>query len=387
MKKISVLLLLAFVLGVSVDIARAGGVKYANEHGDYVKLGGRIQLQYHMTDPETGDSTDELLFRRLRPFIEGSIHKDWNGKFQFDLGKGEVAVKDAYFSYKGFKNADITIGNANFCFSRELLTSSKYQQLVERTFVGDHNYGTPDRQAGLHMGGNFLNKALVWNAGVAKAALDPSNKKLDFDTIIQHEAGDDWLKGNMFGGRMEVFPMGSVKHSQGNFERSKFKTAFAVGAFAWQNDDDNVNMDVNEESGATTVSHSDVDSVTGVELSAALRLVGLSVDAEYNMFDADLVNGKAGADGIYRDGKTTLENFAVECGYMLVPSRFELVAGYENQDADGYAKAWNRTSVGANIFVAKHDIKYQVTYRMSENNDGKDGNDANEVFVQAQYVF
>jgi len=386
MRKISAVLLVTLAFGMAGTVALGGGVKYENDDGDYVKLGGRIQLQYHMTDPDGGDSTDELLFRRLRPYIEGSVHEDWKGKFQFDLGKGALAVKDAYMMYTGLDAMDITVGNANFCFSRELLTSSKNQQLVERTFVGDHNYGTPDRQAGIHMGGQVLDDMLAWNVGVAKGALDPSNKKLDFDTVTQQDAGDDWLEGDMFGGRIEFFPMGSFKPSQGDF-KGDLKAAVAVAGFSWNNDDDHVNMDVDDDTGISTVSHKDVDSVTGIEVSGALRFAGLSVDAQYNSFDSDLVNGKAGSDGIYKDGTTTLQNYAVEGGYMIVPSRLELVAGYQSQDADGYAKAWNRTSVGANIFVAKHDVKYQVTYQMGENKDGKEDSDVDELFVQAQYVF
>ena len=383
MTKISALLLVMLALAAAGTVALGGGVTYENEDGDYVKLGGRIQLQYHITDPDGGDSTDELLFRRFRPYIEGSIHEDWKGKFQFDLGKGSVAIKDAYMKYSGLGAMDVAIGNANFCFSRELLTSSKYQQLVERTFVGDHNYGTPDRQAGIHLQGKVADGLLVWNAGVAKAAIDPSNSKLDFDTVIQVDAGSDWIEGDMVGGRVELFPMGTLKHSQGDFKRDGLKVALGLGAFTWNNDGDHVNTD--EETGA--VSDSDVDNVTGAEVSAALRVAGLSIDAQYNVFGAELVNGAAGIDGIYDDGETTLSNYAVEGGYMVVPSRVELVAGYQSQDADGYSKPWNRTSIGANFFVAKHDIKYQVTYRMGENKDGEEGNDVDEVFVQAQYVF
>jgi len=386
MKRLAGITLAATLVCVCASVAMGAGVKYKNEDGDYVKLGGRIQLQYHLQDPEDGDSTDALLFRRFRPYIEGSVHEDWKGKFQFDLGKSDVAVKDAYFHYSGLDGIGVTIGNANFCFSRELLTSSKYQQLVERTFVGDHNYGTPDRQAGIHLNGELADGMLAWNVAAAKGAIDPSNKKLDFDTVIQFDAGDDWLEGNMYGGRLELFPMGAFKHSQGDFS-GDLKAALGVAAFAWENDDDHVNMDTDEDTGVSTVSAEDVDSVSGVEVSGALRVAGLSVDAQYNTFDAELVNGEAGSDGIYKDGETTLENFAVEGGYMVVPSRVELVAGYQSQDADGYAETWNRTSVGANFFVAKHDIKYQVTYRMGENKDGKDGNDVNELFVQAQYVF
>ena len=386
MKRVLALVVAFALAGSFVGKVIAGGVKYSNEDGDYVKLGGRIQLQYNVTDPDAGESSDDLLFRRLRPYIEGSVHEDWTGKFQFDLGKGNFAVKDAYFKYGGIDGLDVTVGNANFCFSREKLTSSKKQQLVERTFVGDHNYGTPDRQAGLHIGGKFAEGMLAWNAAVAKGAIDPSNKKLDFDSAIQHDAGEDWLQGDMYGGRVEFFPLGHFKPEQGDF-KGDVKAAFGVGAFSWKNDGDQVNMSVDEETGEESYASSDVDTVTGVEISGALRFCGVSIDAQYNTFEADLVHGIAGADGIYEDGETTLENYAVEGGYMVVPSRVELVAGYQSQDADGYATAWDRTSVGANFFVAKHDIKYQLSYRMGENKDGKDGNDVDELFVQAQYVF
>lgn len=386
MKIVTWLLVATITLTAASIQTFAGGVKYENDDGDYLKLGGRIQLQYHMTDPDSGESTDELRFRRLRPYIEGSVHEDWKGKWQFDLGKGSVEIKDAYLQFKGLDVCSVSFGNKNFPFSREFITSSKKQHLVERTFVGDHNYGTPDRQVGVHLAGGVAEDMLRWDLSVAKGAIDPSNKKLDFDTVASLNAGDDWLEGNMYGGRLELFPIGYFKPEQGDFKR-ELKAALAVGAFGWDNDDDHVNIDVDETTGEESYSNSDVDSVTGVEVSGAIRVAGVSIDAEYNVFEAELVHGKSGADGIYENGETTLENYAVEGGVMVVPSKLELVAGYQSQDADGYAKTWNRTSVGANFFVAKHDIKYQVSYRMGENKDGKDGNDVDELFVQAQYVF
>ena len=46
-----------------------------------------------------------------------------------------------------------------------------------------------------------------------------------------------------------------------------------------------------------------------------------------------------------------------------------------------------QTSSGINYFIAKHDIKIQTTYRVGENLKGFDGDDADELFVQMQYVF
>jgi hypothetical protein len=357
----------------------AGGITYKD--GDkYLKVGGRIQLQYHQSKPDGGETTDDLFFRRLRPYIEGSLHKDWKAKIQFDLGKAEgeneVAIKDAYFQYKGWKGMKLNIGNANFPFSREFLTSSKYQQLVERTFVGDHNYGTPDRNTGLHLVGKTGNKKISWGASTTVATIDPDNDKLDFDTPVNRN--DDFNEGFMAGGRVDWHPFGYLKFSQGDFKRET-KATIGVAAFTWSNDDD-----VNSYTPGCT-GKCDVDSVTGIEISGAFRAAGFSIDAQYNSFDSETVEAGI-TDGIYVNGKTTLTNAAIEGGYMFGDT-IELVAGYQTQDADGYATSWNRTSVGANWFINKHDTKVQLTYRMGESLDGVENNDEDEVFLQTQFVF
>lgn len=358
--------------------AVAGGITY-KDGDDYLKVGGRIQLQYYQVQPDGGDTTDEIFFRRLRPYIEGSTHKDWKAKIQWDMGKAEgeneIAVKDAYFQYKGMSNAKLTIGNANFPFSREFLTSSKYQQLVERTFVGDHNYGTPDRNVGIHMTGNTESKKVTWGASGTIASIDPDNKKLDFDTPVNRN--DDFNDGFMIGGRVDFHPFGKLKFSQGDFS-GKTKATIGVAAFSWGNDGDNNTY-------APGDSKADVDSATGVEVSGAFRSSGFSVDAQYNTFDADTVLAGI-TDGIYKNGTTTLTNAAIEGGYMI-NNTIEIVAGYQTQDADGYATAWNRTSVGANWFINKHDTKVQLTYRMGENLNGVENADEDEVFLQTQFVF
>jgi len=357
----------------------AGGITYKD--GDkYLKIGGRIQMQYHQVSPDGGSTTDELFFRRLRPYIEGSTHKDWKAKIQWDMGKAEngneLAIKDAFFEYKGMSNMKLKIGNVKFPFSREALTSSKYQQLVERTFVGDHNYGTPDRNLGLHLSGHTDSKKVTWGASGAVSAIDPDVKKLDFDTPVN--ANDDFNQGFMVGGRVDFHPFGRLKFSQGDFS-GKTKATIGVAAYSWNNDGDNNTY----TPGA--IKKADIDKVTGLEVSGAFRAAGLSIDAQYNKFDADTV--EAGfTGGLYKNGTTTLTNASLEAGYMI-KNTVEIIAAYQTQDADGYANAWNRSSVGANWFINKHDTKVQLTYRKGENLNGIKNKDEDEVFVQTQFVF
>jgi len=387
--------LLVFVIALTVSISSPveAGVTVAKDGDKFVKMGGRIQLKYHLKDPDGGEKTDDLFLRRFRTYIEGSVHKDWAGKFQVDFGKkssakddDELAVKDAYLSYTGFKNHKLLIGNAKVMFSPENLISSKKQQTVSRTFVGDHNYGSVDRNLGLHLTGHSSDKAkqLTYALNFGSQSVDPDAKKLDFDTPVNNKT--DWNQGWTVGGRVDYHPFGQMKWAQGDFKR-KLKARIGISAFNWQNDNDN-NTHIDPATGLDDgKGKPDVDSVTGLEISAALKAQGFSLDAAYNTFAADTVDG-AVSGGIYKNGTTTLENFAIEGGYMVIPSQLEAVAAYESQDADGYAEAWTRTSLGVNwFFVKKHDVKLQATYRIGENKDGKKGNDLDEIFVQMQYVF
>ncbi|WP_066729065.1 porin [Desulfuromonas sp. DDH964] len=363
------------------------GVRY--EDGEkWVELGGRIQLQYHMTDPDGGEKTDTIFFRRLRPYIEGSIHKNWLGKFEFDLGKAEndneVAIKDAYLRYSGVKDLSITIGNAQFPFSREDMTSSKKQQLVERTFVGDHNFGTPERNAGIFAHYKLLDKKLELHLAGAEANIDPDAKKLDFDTPVNANA--DFNQGWIFGGRVDFHPLGYMKMDQGDFKRDEIRTTISLAAFTWANDDDNNSYTDATTGLSTSTSKADVDNVNGFEVSAGFRGFGLSVDAEYNLFQAE-TSDSTFTGGIYKNGETELSNYALEGGYMVLPKTIELVAGYEAMDADNYAEVWTRTSFGVNWFLEKQDIKLQATYRIGSNLNGVKDKDQDELFVQAQYVF
>lgn len=387
MSKRMLSLAIASALAAGSLPAFAGVTVYKDDSGKYVKIGGRIQLQYHQEDPDIAGSetTDEVKFRRLRPYIEGSLHRDWKGKIQWDMGKAsadnEIALKDAYLQYKGFDGMKVTVGNANFPFSREFLTSSKKQQFVERTFVGDHNYGTPDRNVGVHLTGSN-SENFTWGASLASSSVDPDAKKLDFDSPVNKN--DDFNEGWIFGGRADFHPFGILAFSQGDFKGEQ-KATIGVAAFSWSNDDDN-NTHTDVAGLSTSAKKADVDSVTGFEISGAYRLSGFSVDAQYNRFDVETIDSTFDG-GLYENGETELENWSIEGGYMVVPNTLELVAGISEQDADGYDTEWGRTELGANWFLHKHDIKVQLTYRMNEDKDGSRGNDVDELFLQTQYVF
>lgn len=351
-----------------------------------VEIGGRIQFQYLNTNPDVGASTDEFFFRRLRPYIEGTVTKNWLAKFQFDLGKAEdgdeVAVKDAYMQYLGWANHTVTIGNAKTPFSREFLASSKRQQLVERSFSGDHNYGSPDRQLGVRLDGSARDKKITYAFAVGSEDLDPDVRKLDFDSPAN--TSSDWNQGIVIAGRADFHPLGYMAFDQADFRSDTWKYNISVALFHWSNDNDN-NTYTDPVTGLTTsTSRVDLDNADGIELSAGLRGMGFSADIELHRISAETVDPTF-TGGVYLNGMTDLDIVSFEAGYML--GDVEIVAGWDSLDADNYATSTDRTSVGLNWYLHKHNTKLQTTYRMTKDADGIPGNDLDEAFAQFQFVF
>lgn len=372
----------------ALAVPAAAGIKVYEDGDKKLEIGGRIQIQYLRTDPDEGETVDKVFFRRLRPYISGTVTKDWTGKIQFDLGKtldgDEISVKDAYMTYTGWANMKLTIGNSKTPFSREFLTSSKRQQTVERGFVGDHNFGTPDRQLGFKLEGHNETKKLNWALALGGEQHDPDVRRMDFDSPANNAA--DWNEGLVIAGRIDFHPRGQMNFDQGDFHSGSFKSTLSAGAFSWTNDDDNNTRTDPVTGSSTSISKADLDSAKGFELSAGVRGRGVSVDAEYQMISGETVD-PAFTGGVYRSGSTQLDKMQVEGGYMLEGRPIELVAAWETLDADNYETSWDAVELGINYFWNKHKTKVQFTYRQGRNVFGVPGDDTDTGLLQWQFVF
>lgn len=89
-------LLITCLAAAGLSSAVSAGIKVYEDGDKFIEVGARIQLQYlyFSEDPRegVGDSQDTIFFRRLRPYIAGSVTKDWWGKLQFDMGIHLVAL-------------------------------------------------------------------------------------------------------------------------------------------------------------------------------------------------------------------------------------------------------------------------------------------------------
>jgi hypothetical protein len=364
---------LAFACGTLFPGAAAAGLTVLDDGPRQVKIGGRVQAQYVRADPDGRETTDDFRIRRAWLTFDASATEHWHGRLQFQLNGG-LSTKDAKIRYTGWDAATLTVGNFYVPFSREELTSTKRQQLVEKTSVA--GTGSPGRGIGLALaaGGG----ATSWTAGVWEIGMDRDTGDIDFGSQID---GRRDYEGRILAARFELHPDGDIGFGQGNLD-GQSAWEIAVNGFSWSNDDD-----AYARAGASAGANPrDYETVSAIGIDGAWRAGGWSVDAEVNAFTAE-TNGSTVTSGIVDNGEAQVHTMSIEGGYLLVPARWELVGSYSTEDADAWAETETQAGIGINRFFSGHANKLQLSLVQTSDAAGTLGNDRTDLYVQLQHAF
>ncbi len=169
------LLLIAFVIaGFSQEENKFNaywkdGFRVESTNGDFkLKFGGRIMLDGVAVFPDAAldtmiDNRTGVEFRRIRLYSSGQIYKNIKYKLQFDFAGGIARLKDAYITITKIPFiGNIQVGHFKEPLGLEVLTSSKYISLIERSLT---NPMFPERNTGIMLFNNVLDKRMTWSAG------------------------------------------------------------------------------------------------------------------------------------------------------------------------------------------------------------------------------
>lgn len=82
---------------------------------------------------------EDIEIRRLRFAVKTKFYENWQGELDvgFEDIDGEVDVNDAWISYTGLPNTLIRIGNHRPHFSMDELTTSRWNNTIERSMITD----------------------------------------------------------------------------------------------------------------------------------------------------------------------------------------------------------------------------------------------------------
>jgi len=120
------------------------------------QFGGRLQVE---ADGDIGDdelsqgATEGVEVRRARMYMKGVVWGDYKYIVEADFADNDIAIKDAFLTYKGFKGwagLEITAGHQKQPISMELQESSNDIMFTERSTVNVLTAPAFDRALGLH---------------------------------------------------------------------------------------------------------------------------------------------------------------------------------------------------------------------------------------------
>ncbi len=375
------------------------GPYHYDESNRWLDWGIIVQAEYIHNEPSIGQDTQFLFFRRLRPVIMGGMN-DWQGIIMLDFGAGQdgstysTSVRWANFQYTGFHQAHATFGSFKPWFSRELLTMGPHLQTIERGPVGNTNYGNPDYMIGFSWDQLLADRKVAYYASIGLEDHTQSVTQMQLRSPAYVASGAN--QGVLATGRLDYYVFGQlpydpgplhaptpVAYNRGDFHTNAWRALVSSAVYGWWNDGNSNPYTVNGVSTSTT--QADLDRAFGFEVSGGVRGFGVSADVEYQFVRGDL-RAPGFTGGLYVNGRTDLNKFSVNGGYMLLRN-VALVGAWSMVDATGFECALTETKVGVNWFVMKYAVRFAADYSFVNNNNGIPGNNLDVARALAQFVW
>ena len=117
-------------------------------------------------------SPDTLLFRRIRPLLEGTLFKTLDFRFMPDFGRNNPQIQEAYVEVRTIQFAKPRIGKFKTPLGLEALRSDREATFAERSLASDV---VPLREVGAQLSGSLLHDSISYAAGYFNGTTDGSN--------------------------------------------------------------------------------------------------------------------------------------------------------------------------------------------------------------------
>ncbi|HLX74860.1 MAG TPA: porin [Terriglobales bacterium] len=153
---------------------RHDGLVLSNESSStQVRIHGYIQADGRFFSSDLKDqSPDTLLFRRIRPLLEGTLFKTLDFRFMPDFGRNNPQIQEAYVEIRTVQFAKPRIGKFKTPVSLEALRSDREATFAERSLASDL---VPLREVGAQLSGSLGNNSIAYAAGYFNGTTDGSN--------------------------------------------------------------------------------------------------------------------------------------------------------------------------------------------------------------------
>lgn len=153
------------------SVATDGGFVIRSNDGNFsIRFGADLQIDNRtFLDGSSSSLTDQILLRRVRPTISGTVYKYIDFYIRPDFGQGSVILYDAYLQLNYFSRANLRVGKFKPPVGLERLQSDDDTSFIERALP---TLLAPSRDIGYQVAGDLVKRRASYQVGVFNGVPD-----------------------------------------------------------------------------------------------------------------------------------------------------------------------------------------------------------------------
>ncbi len=160
-----------------------------------IRFRGNLQVDGRWySDNVTAGTADTFLFRKVRPYIEGTLDNIYDFRFMPDFGQGRTIIVDAYVAGRFASWFTLQAGKFKGPVGLERLQPDQYNRFMELGLPSDL---VPNRDLGLQLGGDLFGGTLSYAVGYFDGVTDGNSTDNNTSPDIDSDGKKD-VEGRLF---------------------------------------------------------------------------------------------------------------------------------------------------------------------------------------------
>ena len=184
---------------VSAGSVKAGPTGFSFESADgsnVIRFRGNLAVDGRwFMDKSTPESSDTFLFRKVRPYIEGTIDNDYDFRFMPDFGGGKTIIVDAFMTARILPWLAVQAGKFKGPVGLERLQPDQYNRFMELGLPSDL---VPNRDLGVEIGGDILGGTFGYAIGEFNGVTDGNSTDANTNPDADSNDGKKDTEGRLF---------------------------------------------------------------------------------------------------------------------------------------------------------------------------------------------
>jgi phosphate-selective porin OprO and OprP len=184
---------------VSAGSIKAGPTGFSFESADeanVIRFRGNLAVDGRwFMDRGTPESDDTFLFRKVRPYIEGTIDNDYDFRFMPDFAGGKTIIVDAFVTARILPWLAVQAGKFKGPVGLERLQPDQYNSFMELGLPSDL---VPNRDLGVELGGDILGGTFGYSIGEFDGVTDGSSTDANTNPDADNNDGKKDTEGRLF---------------------------------------------------------------------------------------------------------------------------------------------------------------------------------------------